>query len=454
VIHHISITNLFKKHLWILFILFTSLSYGKPFFLGGIFIHEPDTSKWITSIKQTGLDTVEVTIWARQQKWDSEDILFEPIDEETLGYIRAAKAAGLKVVFVSRALLDHGVAENKFLWHGSIYPKTDKQLEQWFKNYSNIVTKWAKICEQEDVDFFLIGSEMNALVNTKPLVKHPILTEYFSAPMYQEPRRKAFLKFSDQIPDQMLSHSGYKHSGEKSKYIDAKLKAEELWARQVSYDFSEDSITKINERRSKLEGHWRTLIKDVRKHYHGLVSYAANYDSYHEVAFWDALDLMGINAYFPLRAKTDVSIKKEERVGHFQKKWTTALQELKTFRKENKLEEQAVIFTELGYNDRAMSSLEPWRGYGFSIIGEIEKEEDQRLILWRKQKPNLQERADALQALYNSLQEVDLPFAGLLYWKLTTNPEHKKFEAFLLPLSGADPDPSLEKLSLFHSFKN
>ena len=45
---------------------------------------------------------------------------------------------------------------------------------------------------------------------------------------------------------------------------------------------------------------WRDLIKKVRGKYKGLLTYAAHWDRYLDIRFWDRLDYVGINAYFPL----------------------------------------------------------------------------------------------------------------------------------------------------------
>ncbi|HEX7077514.1 MAG TPA: glycoside hydrolase TIM-barrel-like domain-containing protein [Candidatus Eisenbacteria bacterium] len=46
---------------------------------------------------------------------------------------------------------------------------------------------------------------------------------------------------------------------------------------------------------------WRRLIAEVRAVYHGKLTYAANwYDEYDRIPFWDALDWIGVNAYFSL----------------------------------------------------------------------------------------------------------------------------------------------------------
>ncbi|MBU0553089.1 hypothetical protein KKF91_02515 [Myxococcota bacterium] len=45
---------------------------------------------------------------------------------------------------------------------------------------------------------------------------------------------------------------------------------------------------------------WLALIAQVRARFSGRLVYSANWDHFHEVRFWDGLDWMGLNAYFPL----------------------------------------------------------------------------------------------------------------------------------------------------------
>ena len=54
---------------------------------------------------------------------------------------------------------------------------------------------------------------------------------------------------------------------------------------------------------------WRQLIHDVRQVYDGPVTYAAHWDKeFSRIAFWDALDVIGINAYFPLDAPENATL--------------------------------------------------------------------------------------------------------------------------------------------------
>lgn len=51
---------------------------------------------------------------------------------------------------------------------------------------------------------------------------------------------------------------------------------------------------------------WRGLARRVREDFQGSLVYSANwYQEYEHVEFWDALDLAGINAYFPLDDRED-----------------------------------------------------------------------------------------------------------------------------------------------------
>ena len=55
------------------------------------------------------------------------------------------------------------------------------------------------------------------------------------------------------------------------------------------------------------EAQWRALIADVREQTGAPLTYAANWTDYERVPFWDALDVIGIQAYFPLADSTDSS---------------------------------------------------------------------------------------------------------------------------------------------------
>ena len=56
---------------------------------------------------------------------------------------------------------------------------------------------------------------------------------------------------------------------------------------------------------SERPDYWIGLIEKVRDVYKGKLTYAANWDEYEGISFWDKLDYIGVDAYFPLsEAKT------------------------------------------------------------------------------------------------------------------------------------------------------
>jgi hypothetical protein len=85
---------------------------------------------------------------------------------------------------------------------------------------------------------------------------------------------------------------------------------------------------------------WRNLIAKTRAVYHGELVYAANWDEYPLVTFWDKLDYIGIDAYFSLVPKATPS------VSELAEAWKPHLTEIQTFQKQQK---KPILFTEFGY---------------------------------------------------------------------------------------------------------
>ena len=98
---------------------------------------------------------------------------------------------------------------------------------------------------------------------------------------------------------------------------------------------------------------WLPVIAAVRERYSGVVLYAAGRD-YATVAFWDALDMIGIDAYLPLGTTptTDVATLKQA--------WSGAVGELADMSARYGLQ---VVFTEAGYTSQLGTTTDPsnWR---------------------------------------------------------------------------------------------
>lgn len=100
------------------------------------------------------------------------------------------------------------------------------------------------------------------------------------------------------------------------------------------------------------ESDWRSLIADVRAIYHGKLTYAANwYKEYELVPFWDALDWIGVQAYFPLSDQPDPS------VAQLVQGWQPHLASLEALSKRTG---KPILFTELGYCAKGNAAHEPW----------------------------------------------------------------------------------------------
>jgi len=113
---------------------------------------------------------------------------------------------------------------------------------------------------------------------------------------------------------------------------------------------------------------WKALIQGVRAIYKGKLTYAANWDSeYKEVPFWDELDYIGIQAYFPISAKDDPTLLELE---NYWKKHTEQIALVSS--KFNK----PILFTELGYKSIRGTSKKPWEWNGInSLYSKISKRE-------------------------------------------------------------------------------
>jgi len=85
---------------------------------------------------------------------------------------------------------------------------------------------------------------------------------------------------------------------------------------------------------------WLELIADVKCVYSGKLTYSSNRDNCGAVGFWEELDYIGINAYFPL---SDKKTPGEEELA---RAWKPVFKDLRAFAESN---DRPVLFTEYGY---------------------------------------------------------------------------------------------------------
>ena len=441
---------------------------ASPFYLGGIQVNEPDVKAWVQGLKDADMNTVAVTVYAKQGDWDSDNLWFDETNEGVIQEIREAKAQNMRVVLILRVALDHAFERNEFLWHGLIMPKTAADLESWFAKYSDFVSKWAAIAQEEGVDVLGVGSEMNSLTSTEPLQELPGLVQYYLDDEKQQELKDEFVSNRDRVSADDLYAPGGRQFETLDAFLDARLNAWQGWAQQVSgiesissedgtsAETLENRIALINQRRHLLENHWRKLIRQTRSLYQGQLTYAANFDQYHEVTFWDSLDFIGVNAYFSLRSDLLTSIDdasepdnrdSAQLLAQLEDGWQTVLGEIETFRQDNFIADKPVIFTELGYTYRTNSTIAPW---AYDKVTLIDLDDNQEIMLSSEQSVDFEERTLAINALHQ-VSSTDYPdlLDGILYWKLSTRPYHFDVEPFVLIINNSPQDPLQEALKQF-----
>jgi hypothetical protein len=106
---------------------------------------------------------------------------------------------------------------------------------------------------------------------------------------------------------------------------------------------------------------WRAVIARARTQFHGLVGYEVNWDVWNQVRYWDAVDVIGVSAYFPLSesAKPTVAELMAGWRKSAQKKfkghtWVADLRELASETG------KPILFGELGYPATTRPAREPW----------------------------------------------------------------------------------------------
>ena len=99
------------------------------------------------------------------------------------------------------------------------------------------------------------------------------------------------------------------------------------------------------------EAEWRRLIAGVRERTDAPITYAANWTDFERVPFWDALDVIGIQAYFPL---TDEGVTDEASI---RAGWDRRMSELRDYAARHY---RNIVFTELGYDRSLRAPWKPW----------------------------------------------------------------------------------------------
>lgn len=134
--------------------------------------------------------------------------------------------------------------------------------------------------------------------------------------------------------------------------------------------------------------YWKGLIKKIRSIYKGKLTYAANWDEFTRTPFWEALDYIGVDAYFPL------SKEKTPTLTALKAGWQVHKEKIKTL---SKKVGKPVLFTEYGYRSTDFNAKKPWMSN-------------------RETSVNLEAQVNATQAILEEFWKEDW-FAGGFIWK-------------------------------------
>lgn len=118
------------------------------------------------------------------------------------------------------------------------------------------------------------------------------------------------------------------------------------------------------------EQRWRAVIAAARARHKGPMTFASNWDRYEGVAFWDALDYIGVQGYFPVLqdgvpTATDAALEQG---------WADIAARLRGY---SHKQGRPILLTELGYNRSARA---PWKPWDYSTGGEGADDIQQRCL--------------------------------------------------------------------------
>lgn len=153
---------------------------------------------------------------------------------------------------------------------------------------------------------------------------------------------------------------------------------------------------------------WYNVIDMIQENYSGSITYAADWSNYESIPFWDELDFIGIDAYFPLTNKTDPTI---EEILESWRNWKQDIEEI------HNITGKPVIFTEIGYRSINGCNMDPWNWQREGII-------------------DLQEQADCYDAVFKTFYNENW-FSGIYWWMwypdLTGGAKDKRYTPYGKP---------------------
>lgn len=143
---------------------------------------------------------------------------------------------------------------------------------------------------------------------------------------------------------------------------------------------------------------WRQIVAAVRGKYSGPLTYAANWDEVDQVQFWDDLDLIGVDAYYPLASEGQTPTE-EDLVAA----WATPIGNLEAT---SDRWGKPILLTEIGYPTQADAAAHPFE------VREGEPEDQAA-------------QATAYRAAFEAFADVDW-LRGMNWWAWRADPSNSE----------------------------
>jgi len=139
---------------------------------------------------------------------------------------------------------------------------------------------------------------------------------------------------------------------------------------------------------------WERVISGVRERYSGPITYAADWTTYQDIEWWDSVDYVGIDAYFPLSFFNN-----DPTLEYLKNAWNNYADEIETWLS---TVNKPVIFPEIGYRSGDGTNTAPSN-------------------YWTDMTIDLQEQRDCYEAAFQTLWNRNW-FYGFYWWTWIHDP--------------------------------
>jgi hypothetical protein len=142
---------------------------------------------------------------------------------------------------------------------------------------------------------------------------------------------------------------------------------------------------------------WERVVEDVRSRFTGKLTYASNFDEVGNVQWWNALDYIGVDAYFPLPTPSDNPTVEELEAAWADQGYLITLKQL------SDEYNRPVLLTEIGYRSVKGANEAPWEWHDHPEI-------------------DLALQSNLYEAALETFSKEDW-VAGMFFWNWLTNPD-------------------------------